>query len=476
LIIHVRILSRKEESVTVDAALDARAALELVEGIPPYGSFKTVAELDEASRRLAEKYPDVVELRTLGESSEGREITALVIGEGDKSALMYGFTHPNEPIGSLTIEYLASRLAASAGLRKKLGYRFILAKAIDVDGARLNEGWFRGPFDLLTYAENYYRPPPNEQAEWTFPIDYKTLHWHTPNAETRAIKKIVDEFKPEFTYILHNADFCGVYYYLSHELPSAYPELQNIPVSEGLPLHKGEPPDEPYLKSLDEGIYHDYGATDEYDFLSTTLGCDPVTRIDYGTCCYEYIKRMYGGFSLTCELPYFYDKRIMDTTPVQSRRRDLLLESLKIEEDTRSLINHVLKESHEMLNVNSRIYRSIQYLVSSWPETEETTRKHSEDQAFDRAATTAEAFDLTVLKRFSQMPPLGMMGRLLNEAEAGRRSQKLGQLREEVRSRLMQLNTDISQESNPQVIPIRTLVRIQLQSAIVCLRHLESRK
>jgi hypothetical protein len=476
LIIHVRILSSKEESVTVGAALDVRAARELVEGIPPYSSFRTVAELDESSRRLAEKYPNTVELRTIGESSEGREITALVIGEGDKSAFMYGFTHPNEPIGSLTIDYLASRLAASAELRKKLGYRFILAKVIDVDGARLNEGWFRGPFDLLTYAENYYRPPPNEQAEWTFPIDYKTLHWHTPNPETRAIKKIVDEFKPEFTYILHNADFCGVYYYLSHELPSAYAELKNIPSSERLPLHKGEPPDEPYLKSLDEGIYHDYGATDEYDFLSSTLGCDPATRIDYGTCCYEYILRMYGGFSLTCELPYFYDERIMDTAPARSRRRDLLLESLKIEADTRNLVNHVLEESREMLNVKSRIYRSIQYLVGSWSETEETMRKHSEDQSFDRAATVAEEFDLTVLKRFSQMPILGMMERLLKEAEAGKRSQKLGQLREEARSRLLQLNADISRESNPQVIPIQILVRIQLQSAIVCLKHLESRK
>ena len=213
----------------VGPTLDTEAMQELVQGIPRFSSFRTVAELGEASRRLAQTYPDTVELRTIGESTEGREITALVIGEGNRSAFMYGFTHPNEPIGSLTIEYLASRLATSAEIRKKFGYKFILAKAIDVDGATLNEGWFKGPFDLLTYAENYYRPPPNEQAEWTFPIDYKTLHWHTPIPETRAIKKVIDEFKPEFTFILHNADFCGVYYYLSHELQSAYEELKNPP-------------------------------------------------------------------------------------------------------------------------------------------------------------------------------------------------------------------------------------------------------
>jgi len=456
--------------------VDAKAVRELIEGIPPFSSFRTVAELDEASRRLAAKYPDTVELRTIGESSEGRGITALVIGEGDRSAFMYGFTHPNEPIGSLTIEYLASRLAASAELREKLGYKFILAKAIDVDGARLNEGWFRGPFDLLTYSENYYRPPPNEQAEWTFPIDYKTLHWSTPVPETRAIKKVVDEFKPAFTYILHNADFCGVYYYLSHELPSAYAELKNLPLSEGLPLHRGEPPDEPYLKSLDEGIYHDYGVTDEYDFLSKTLASDPAAGINYGTDCYEYIKQMYDGFSLTCELPYFHDEKIMDTTPTNTKRRDIVLQSLKTEADTRDLVQHVLDETEGLLEVNSRIYRSIGNFLNQVNQVEQTTHAYSKDGAFERPATVAEMFDLTVLKKFSQMPVLGMVGRLLKEAEARTGNHKLGQLYDTVRSRLVQHNNAVLQESSPQAIPIEKLVRIQLQSAIVCLKHLNLRE
>ena len=456
--------------------MDAKAVRELIEGIPPFSSFRTVAELDEASRRLAAKYPDTVELRTIGESSEGRGITALVIGEGDRSAFMYGFTHPNEPIGSLTIEYLASRLAASAELREKLGYKFILAKAIDVDGARLNEGWFRGPFDLLTYSENYYRPPPNEQAEWTFPIDYKTLHWSTPVPETRAIKKVVDEFKPAFTYILHNADFCGVYYYLSHELPSAYAELKNLPLSEGLPLHRGEPPDEPYLKSLDEGIYHDYGVTDEYDFLSKTLASDPAAGINYGTDCYEYIKQMYDGFSLTCELPYFHDEKIMDTTPTNTKRRDIVLQSLKTEADTRDLVQHVLDETEGLLEVNSRIYRSIGNFLNQVNQVEQTTHAYSKDGAFERPATVAEMFDLTVLKKFSQMPVLGMVGRLLKEAEARTGNHKLGQLYDTVRSRLVQHNNAVLQESSPQAIPIEKLVRIQLQSAIVCLKHLNLRE
>lgn len=460
----------------VRVSLDAKAARELVGEVPSYDRFRTVAELEEGSRVLAKKYPDSVELRIIGESSEGRPITALLIGEGDESAFMYGFTHPNEPIGSMTIEYLASRLAASADLRKKLGYEFILAKAVDIDGAKLNEGWFRGPFDLLTYARNYYRPPPNEQAEWTFPIDYKTLHWSAPIPETRAIKNIVDEFKPAFTYILHNADFCGVYYYLSHELRPAYAELKNLPLSEGLPLHKGEPPDEPYLRTLDEGIYHDYGVSDEYEFILKTLGRDPARVISYGTDCYEYIRNLYDGFCLTCELPHFYDPKIMDTSPTRSKRRDLFVESLKTEADTRDFILHVLAQSRDLLNTNSRIYRSVQYFIDRWTDVDEAMRTHSKDPAFERPATVAEMFDLTVLKMFSQMPVLGMVERLLTEAESRTGSQNLGPLTEAVHSRLIQLNEYVTRESSPRAIPIEKLAKIQLQSALVCLRNLDSRQ
>ena len=440
---------------------------ELLDAIPSIDRFKTVRELEDGSRELAGNYPNVVELRTIGESSEGRPINALVIGDGDESVFFYGFTHPNEPIGSLTIEYLASRLAANPDLRKRLGYRFILAKVIDVDGAKLNEGWFRGPFDLLTYAQNFYRPPPNEQAEWTFPIDYKTLHWTSPNAETKAIKKIVDEFRPEFTYVLHNADFCGVYYYLSHPLPSAYEELRSIPLRQGLPLHRGEPPDELYLQSLDEGIYHDYGVSDEYEFLAKTLGVDPATKINYGTDSYEYIRNLYDGFCLTCELPYFYDQRIHDESPTQHRRRDLLRDSLRIEHDTHRLVKHVMENTNEM--ENSRIYRSVQYALNRWNDLEKSTMAYSGDAQFDRAATVAEVFDLTVLKKFSQMPVLGMVQRLLKEAE---QDLGLARLRDQVHSRLLQLDGEIRSECVPKVIPIQRLVRIQLESALVCLRHL----
>lgn len=154
---------------------------------------------------------------------------------------------------------------------------------------------------------------------------------------------------------------------------------------------------------------------------------------------------MYYGFCLTCELPHFYDDKIMDKSPTGSRRRDLLLESLKIEAGTYDPVKRVFEETHGLLDVNSRIYRSIRYFLDRWVEAEQTTRAYSQDPAFDRPATVAEA-------------------------------KKLRSLRDAVHARLLQLNSNIRQESNPQAIPIEKLVRIQLQSAIVCLTHLDSNR
>jgi len=98
-----------------------------------------------------------------------------------------------------------------------------------------------------------------------------------------------------------------------------------------------------------------------------------------------------------------------------------------------------------------------------------------EASAFERSATVAEKFDLTVLKMFSQMPVLAMVERLLNEAESRAGGQKLGPLIEAVHSRILQLNEFIARESSPRAIPIEKLVKIQLQSALICLKELDSR-
>ena len=78
----------------------------ILENIPDYSEFMTVEELDNSSRKLAEAF-EGVELIDIGKSGSGRPILCLKIGNGEKNALLFAFPHPNEPIGSLTVEFLA---------------------------------------------------------------------------------------------------------------------------------------------------------------------------------------------------------------------------------------------------------------------------------------------------------------------------------------------------------------------------------
>ena len=72
--------------------------------VPDYQTFMTVDEMDESSRKLAETYPDVVELFEAGRSRGGHPIYCLKIGNGSENAICYGTPHPNEPIGSMLLE------------------------------------------------------------------------------------------------------------------------------------------------------------------------------------------------------------------------------------------------------------------------------------------------------------------------------------------------------------------------------------
>ena len=74
------------------------------EKVPDYKTFLTVHELNASSEELAQKHPSRVEIFEIGKSRKDREIKALRIGQGRKTALLFGFSHPTEPIGSMTLE------------------------------------------------------------------------------------------------------------------------------------------------------------------------------------------------------------------------------------------------------------------------------------------------------------------------------------------------------------------------------------
>lgn len=98
---------------------------EVVNKVPDYKEFLTVEELDNSSRSLAEEFNSVEMVKT-GESGEGRPINYLKIGEGKRNALLFAFPHPNEPIGSMTVEFLSRYLAENPDVTEELDYTWYL--------------------------------------------------------------------------------------------------------------------------------------------------------------------------------------------------------------------------------------------------------------------------------------------------------------------------------------------------------------
>ncbi|GAJ97373.1 M14 family zinc carboxypeptidase [Geomicrobium sp. JCM 19055] len=237
---------------------------EIINKVPNYESFLTVEEMDASTRSLQENYPDIVSVKLVGHSRKGHPIECITIGTGELQALCFALPHPNEPIGAMTMEFLTKELAENESLRDSLNFTWHIIKCIDPDGTRLNEGWFKGPFDIFTYSRNFYRPGGHEQVEWTFPISYKTLDFNSPIPETKALMNLIEEIQPDFMYSLHNAGFGGAYWYITHDLPELYEDLRNSALKQEVPLNLGEP-EAPFIKEFSPAVFKMMSAIDEYE-------------------------------------------------------------------------------------------------------------------------------------------------------------------------------------------------------------------
>jgi len=446
---------------------------EILDGVPNFKEFLTVAELNRSSRELADEY-GCVELFRAGVSTEGEPIYALKIVGGPIRALCFGFPHPNEPIGSMTLEYLSKRLAEDEELRQELGYTWYIIKCIDPDGARLNEGWFKGEFSPLKYALNYYRPPGKNQVEWTFPIDYKTLHFHSPLPETRALMRLIEAHKPAFMYSLHNAGFCGVYWYMGDEAPSIYPRLHALVRSQRLPLHMGEP-ETPYIEKLDDAIFRMFGVEEWYDFTEEHSDVDPATLRESGTSSHGYLRSVCNGFTLVCEMPYYFDERVTDSSPSNIDRREAVMGGMKHSEEVFEFLKPRFEVIAKKADKSTRLYKTTLDYIENFEKRLAPRKRHAETtEEYKGKATVAQAFDSLVSTKFGSMLRMGMALRVADQILARDPNSENKEIRDEIYEQIMELNSEITKESDIEVISIQKLVRTQLGSGVMIAEYLKN--
>jgi hypothetical protein len=448
--------------------MDATTIQTILSQVPDYDSFLTVDELQASSRQLARRFPDVIEILSLGESRQGDSIEALKIGDGAKTALVFAMPHPNEPIGGMMLEFLSEKLAEDDGLRRSTGYTWYLIKCIDPDGTRLNEGWFKGPFSIASYGRHYYRPPSHQQIEWTFPIQYKALEFDAPLPETRALMALIKEIRPDFIYSLHNSGFGGAYFYVSEEAEPLYQPFYDLVESQGLHLHLGEP-EAVWMTQFADAIFQSPAITQMYDFLEEQ-GVDPGKVITGGTSSFDYARDFCDPFSLICEMPYFESSSIHDTSPSDMTRSEAILQGLeRVKEGLgclQDLYDAVAGELTEASPFKDSISSFLQVLPQNLAAHENWAKTAPGAQ---EGATIAEKLDARSVRRFYMvLLNLGMVIRMIEvQIAATGESPALVATRLKAIDAFERLAEELEAELEYTVVPIRKLVGVQLGSALL---------
>ncbi|MBR0140106.1 MAG: zinc carboxypeptidase [Firmicutes bacterium] len=453
----------------------------VLDSIPDYKVFMTVDEMDESSKKLTEEYPDTVKLLEIGRSRAGHPIYCLKIGDYPRSAILYGCPHPNEPIGAMLLEHLSRSLAEDGEFRDELGYTCYIIKSWDCDATRLNEGWFKGPFTVTNYAKNFFRPASHKQVEWTFPIDYKGLHFRDPLPETRALMKLMDEVRPQFLYSLHNGGFGGVYWYMTYLMPEdVRAEMYGAAESQQVILDLGEP-ETPYCVSIGPAMYRMISQKDNYDYLEANGIAEPAKAIREGTCSADYGAEVSDAYILLTELPYFFDKRIGDLSETGRIRKDVVREKLDFVESFDAFVSSVMAGSEKYIREDDPFLTTIR--ASYRAASSEATRKMIEQNPdYARNATAAEEFSNLLVTRFYKLLTLGMMVRMHEGELAAMKSageddaEKRDALEKGLESSLKafgELSAYLEEKLDYQVVPVRKLVYIQLASGLLVMDHLK---
>jgi len=451
---------------------ESQAVNDVLDRVPTIDRFLRVDELEASTDALAQQHPDLVRVETVGRSTDGQTIRMLRIGGGKTQLLFFACPHPNEPIGAMALETLAKLLVDDERLRGT-EYTWNLIKCMDPDGTRLNEGWFSGPFTVTNYATHFFRPGASAQAEWTFPVSYKTYTFLNPNDETKALMTAITGLRPRFIYSLHNAGMGGGYFYLTPHRPDVDDALRSLVTRHGIPLALGEP-EMPWGVELSPAIYRTPTLREHYDFIAAHSQEDPGTKLKAGEGSYGFAREICDPAHLMVEVPYFFDPRTGDTSEADGTRREAILAGLDRAEPMVDLIRDTMQQVRDRLTEPTRLRDACLEFAEMLPQSLAVQRSWATDApGLDTLATVAQSFDSTIAYRFYRVLFVGMVRRTLKTQLGVADDRVVREALSRVEEGFDRWTAELEAELDYRAIPIGDLVRIQLGAALHYLRALD---
>ncbi len=442
----------------------------LLDRVPSYSAFVSVDELYARAAATAADNPGLAKLTVMGRSTRGSDIPMLTIGDGDTSILVFACPHPNEPIGAMMTYFLMEELMADASLRE--GRTWHIMPCVDPDGTRLNEGWFGGPFNIRNYARDFYRPRSQDQVEWTFPVQHKTLSWTTPKPETEALMAAIRASKPDVMYSLHNAGFGGAYYYVSGRLPEeCYEELRRIPPARGIELSLGEP-EVPWVEEFSPAVYKSASIVDSYEYYAKYAQGDPAQYIVAGAGSAEWAESLGEVFSLITEVPYFMSAKMSDQTPISAPRGKVIIAGLQRTREVYTMVQRVLALTEGKLVAGDAPLLSgavAMFAASALKGLDSQEKWATDTPGMDAPATVAQEADSLYVGIFYNMLVASMLARAIRVQLAAQPDGELAKIGAELEGAIDALASDIETNLDYKVVPIRNLVQVQYGALLAVL-------
>jgi hypothetical protein len=443
---------------------------EIFRDIPTYSRFLKVDEIDDLIKSI-KKQPNV-NSKVIGKTINNENLEMLEIGNGEKTALITGVPHSDEPLGSLVVTFFARWLATHLE-KEYFGWRWLFIPILEKRGMRLNEGWFNMPNSFADLAKSNFREPTEDQYEWTFPIEYNHYKWYKSRPETLAVKKVLEEEKPDLLCNLHHSGFHNAYYYLSKDLPETYSDLRNLAKSCRMPLSDNAP-DVPFGKMYEAGFYEMYGLKDYIDYYKEK---DPavLTTIKRGACSDEWYKQKIGGFSFNCEVPMYLSAKLQDKKPSNKNKKVITIEryrrkksrvkySIKIInmiKDFEDLADSVLLDAAEKHLANAQ--NSLDH------------EKRILDKTEDKIVTNSELFENEVLTDIFDLFFLGQIWRVAESICIKGGNPKICKLMDSADIEIKTLAKNVQERGDFYQLPIRNSVKMQLGSILIISEGLKNK-
>lgn len=429
---------------------------EIIADVPKYTQFYTLEELDKRAIELSKKYN--FEIREVGRSELNHPIYLIKAGNAERNAFVWGFPHPNEPVGSMTIDWLVNYFGSNPEALKETNYTWHFMYTADPDGTKLNEDWFKGKLTLEKYFSNFFRPPAHRMVDWTFPVKHNDFVWNAPLKETKVLMEIIDEIKPDLMYPLHNAGFGGAYFLSTKQFsPEYYENIKRLTEEIGIPLHLGEAEEE-FMREIVKPFYFDFGFKDYYGNM-VKLGRDPKKTLQHGdNSTFYLLGKNPDALVIKGEVPYFYSERIRDQSLSSITRKDLWLDFLKNSKRHLELVQPIISKIREKISSSSPWSYVINNSKEKWDSRSDAMEKYvCSSKDFERWANQAEVLDGIIGSYFYGGGLLfGQVKRAAMEANLPENDIDF------LDEKILECSKKINSTTNWKVLPIRNLVQLQL--------------